>query len=379
MPLIDGHSPADAKTNAMTRERGLMLLLVAATVVAIYFCYRLAEPFLPALAWALALAVIVHPWHRQICLRVRNDNIAAGISLAIVVVLLVGPSLFVMHNLISQATRGADRIGQAAVGGRLQEAIERHPQMAPVISWIQQNIDVQGETQRLFESFASGATSLVTGSVLAIVQLLFTLFALFFFLRDSRQALFSTRALLPLSDTETDRMYERVGDTIYGTIYGTLTVAMLQGALGGLMFWFLGLPAPLLWAVVMGLLAIVPYLGAFVVWGPAAIYLAAQGEVGKAVTLTLWGMIVVGLVDNLVYPLLVGKRIRMHPLLALVAIIGGLSVFGSSGLVLGPVVVAISQGLVHVWQTRTAGQRSAEHGVDEDKLQPPPPRSAVRA
>jgi predicted PurR-regulated permease PerM len=346
---------------------------VAATALAIYLCYRLLVPFMPALSWALALAIIVHPVHRWLSQRIRNADVCAGLSVAIVIVGLIVPAIFVIYNLLGQATQNADKVEQATVGGQLQDAIERNPQFAPVLAWVQENVDFAGEVQGAFSTLAQGASSIVTGSVLAMLQLLFMLFTLFFFLRDYRLALFSVRSLLPLSDDETDRMFERVSDTVYGTIYGTVTVAMLQGALGGLMFWFLGLPAPLLWALVMGLLAIVPYLGAFVVWGPAAIWLAIQGEMGKALILTAWGMIIVGLVDNFVYPLLVGKRLRMHPLLALVAILGGLSLFGSSGLVLGPVVVAVTQGLVEVWQRRSATHHGVEKGIDDS----PPQASAV--
>jgi predicted PurR-regulated permease PerM len=349
----------------LTRERALVLLLLAATAMAIYLCYRLLVPFLPALSWALALAIVVHPVHRWLSHRIGNRDLCAGLTLVIVMIGLVAPAMFVTYNLVGQATQNAVQIEEATLGGQLQAAIERNPRLAPMLAWLQQHVDLAGELRNAFSSLAQGASSLVTGSVLAVLQLLFTLFALFFFLRDYRQALFSIRSLLPLSDDETDRMFARVTDTIYGTIYGTVTVSMLQGALGGTMFWFLGLPAPLLWALVMGLLAIVPYLGTFIIWGPAAVWLFMQGETGKALILTAWGMLVVGLVDNLVYPLLVGKRLRMHPLLALVAIIGGLSLFGSSGLVLGPIVVAVTQGLVRVWQERSAAHRGVEQGIDD--------------
>jgi AI-2E family transporter len=120
------------------------------------------------------------------------------------------------------------------------------------------------------------------------------------------------RSLVPLSEKETNKVFTRVSDTIHATVFGTLAVAAVQGALGGLMFWWLGLPAPILWGAVMGLLAIVPVLGAFVVWLPSTIFLAASGQWGKAVILILWGTVVVGLIDNLLYPILVGKRLRLH-------------------------------------------------------------------
>jgi predicted PurR-regulated permease PerM len=145
-----------------------------------------------------------------------------------------------------------------------------------------------------------------------------------------------------------------VGDTVFATVYGTLVVAAVQGTLGGLMFWWLGLPAPLLWGVVMGLLSIIPVLGAFIIWIPAAVFLAAQGAWGKAVILTLWGTVVIGLIDNLLYPILVGKRLRLHTVPVFIAIVGGLAVFGASGLVLGPVILALCDAALDLWRCRMA-------------------------
>jgi predicted PurR-regulated permease PerM len=144
-----------------------------------------------------------------------------------------------------------------------------------------------------------------------------------------------------------------VGDTVYATIYGTLAVAAVQGTLGGLMFWWLGLPAPMLWGLVMGVLAVVPVLGAFIVWIPAALFLALDGNWGKALILALWGGVVVGGIDNVMYPILVGNRLKLHTIPAFMAIVGGLIVFGPSGLILGPVVLTVTVLLLEIWQSRT--------------------------
>ena len=155
-----------------------------------------------------------------------------------------------------------------------------------------------------------------------------------------------------------DRLFGRVGDTIYATIYGTLAVAAVQGLLGGLMFWWLGLPAPLLWGVVMALLAVVPVLGAFVVWIPAALFLAMEGSWGKALILAVWG-VVVGGIDNLLRPVLVGKRLKLHTILAFISI-GGLIVFGASGLILGPVALTITIVLLETWRNRAAAEAATK-------------------
>ena len=122
------------------------------------------------------------------------------------------------------------------------------------------------------------------------------------------------------------------------------------------MFWWLDLPEPLLWGIVMGLLAVIPVLGAFVIWVPAALFLLLAGSAEKAMLLTLWGAIVVGGIDNLLYPMLVGKRLRMHTVIAFISIVGGLIVFGPAGLILGPVAYTVTRHLLEFWSSRNPEQ-----------------------
>ena len=364
--MSNTHGPAgthdDNEPGLLTRERTLALVLVAATAVVFYLTYRLTLPFLPALTWAVALAVIAHPLHEWIMRRVGKPNIAAGLAVLIVAIGILGPSLLVLQQLFRQAANAAQGLQKFVESEQWRSQLERYPRLADLVQWGEQNGGV-AQIREAMTSMTGNATSVVTGTVWGIVQLLIALFALFYFFRDRRAALRWVRHVVPLSNREVSELLHRVADTIYATIYGTVLVALLQGLLGGLMFWWLGLPAPLLWGVIMALLALIPYLGAFVVWAPAAGYLAAQGEWGKAIALTAWGTIVVGLIDNLVYPILVGGRLRMHTLAAFIAIVGGISVFGMSGIVLGPVIVALAIALVEVWRDRTSYGQAAETAV----------------
>jgi predicted PurR-regulated permease PerM len=183
-----------------------------------------------------------------------------------------------------------------------------------------------------------------------------TFYLLFFFLRDRDAALRSLRSLVPFSEATMDRLFSRSSDTIYATIYGTLAVSSVQGVLGGLMFWWLGLSAPLLWGMVMALLAVVPVLGAFIVWIPAALFLVLEGSWGKALILALWGMFVVGTVDNLLRPILVGNRLKLHTVLAFMSVVGGLILFGPAGLILGPLALTVTTVLLEIWRGRITAE-----------------------
>ncbi len=350
-------------TGWLTRERALAFVLIITTALAFYLCYRLVRPFLPSLAWAFALAVVAHPLHEWVARRIHQANIAAGLSVVIVTIILVAPALFVTERLVREAASGVEVMKAGTAAGRWRAAVERNPRLAPILHWVETQVDVEGEVQRAAEAITSRLPSFLTGSIWMIVELLITLFTLFFFFRDRSAVLRAMRSLVPLSEAETDKVFSRVADTVYATIYGTLVVAFVQGALGGLMFWWLGLPASLLWGVVMGLLAIVPVLGPFVVWVPAAIFLALEGSWGKALILTAWGVGVIAIIDNLLYPVLVGKKLRLHTLPVFFAILGGLALFGPSGIILGPVTLAVTVALIEVWRRRTAGGRAAEAGV----------------
>jgi predicted PurR-regulated permease PerM len=352
----------DQEKGWWTRQHVAVLVLLGATVVALSLCYLLARPFLPALAWALALAVVAHPLHTWLSRRVSHPNVAAGLAVAIVAILIVVPSVFVGQKLVKEASAGIEMITRGVRSGEWKQMLERFPRSRAVVEWFTSRIEAE-EGAKQAAAAATQASGVVMGSIRGAMELLITFFVLFYFFRDRRAVLETLRSLSPLTRSESDQLFARVTDTIYATIYGTVAVSLVQGALGGLMFWWLGLPTPLLWGVIMALLGIIPILGAFVVWLPASIFLAVQGDWTKALILLGWGLFVISFVDNLLYPVLVGKRMRIHTLPVFIAVIGGLFVFGTSGVVLGPVVLAVTVALFDVWSRRTRGGRSADEVV----------------
>jgi predicted PurR-regulated permease PerM len=341
-------------------ERVRALALLAATAVAIVLCYLLVRPFLPALAWALAFAVVAHPLHEWTERRLGRPNLTAGLAVLMVALVLVVPTIFVTHQVFAEVSRSVDAIRPGANGGEWLAALRKNPPIARLLDVLGSVVDLRQEFERLGTAAAAGAKSLVAGSVWGLVQLLVALFVLFYFFRDRPLVLRALRSLVPLSDSETDEIFRRVEDTVYATIFGTVAVALVQGTLGGLIFWAFGLPAPLLWGLVMFVVSVVPVLGAFVVWGPVAAYLALQGEWVKAIILTAWGSVVIGLIDNLLYPILVGHRLRLHTVPVFFAIVGGLVVFGASGIVVGPVILAVTMALWDVWCRRITRGGPAE-------------------
>jgi predicted PurR-regulated permease PerM len=232
-----------------------------------------------------------------------------------------------------------------------------HPALAPAVEWLNERIDIPEMLRTGSGAIAAWGGSVLRGSLEGMVNLLLTFYFLFYLLRDRETALTATADISPLTRDEFDLLATRVAGTIHATVYGTVAVAALQGLLGGLMFWWLGLPAPVLWGVLMGALAVIPFLGAFVIWAPVAVYLALSGSYASAILLAAWGTVVVGLVDNIVFPMLVGWRMMMHTVLSFIAIAGGLFVFGTPGVILGPVVTTTSLVLLGLWRQRNINER----------------------
>jgi predicted PurR-regulated permease PerM len=332
-------------TRPELRTAALLLL----TGITAWVVWLLARPYLSVLVWAVTLAVVTAPLHRAIRRRVHRESLAAGLAVAVVALAVVLPILFVAQQIYSQASRHFDEVKSQIESGELKKKIEKQPRLAPLVRYFEGKGSPAAQGTQSIGHRITRALSL-TGR--GLMEAAITLFALFFLFRDREAALRLTRSLLPLTARESRRVMKRVGDTIWATIYGTVMVGLLQGVLGGLMFWWLGLPAPVVWGFVMALLAIIPVLGAFVVWGPAALALALSGEMGKALILTAWGSVVVGLADNIIYPALVGKRLRLHTLPVFVSLLGGLSLLGACGIVVGPVALTVAMELRRIWRRR---------------------------
>lgn len=349
---------AEHDEGVLTRERVSALALGAATVVAVYISYLLLRPFLPSLAWALTFAVVAAPLYDFLARHVKSRSLAAVLSVVIVAVVVIGPAIFVGDRLVREALAGIEMMRQEFEGGDLRTSLERSPVFRPVINWMEGQ--GRNELDQIMSFIASRFSTYLAGSIWMVAEILITLFLLFYFFRDRNEILCTLRSYAPLTEYETNRVLVRVRDTIFATIYGAFTVAMVQGFLAGLMFWWLGLPAPLLWGVVMALLSVVPMLGSFVVWLPTAVYLALEGRWVDSLILAGWGAVAVGLVDNLLYPVLVGGRLRMHTVPVFIAIVGGVFLFGASGLILGPVSLALTIALLDLWKRRTSEGGAAD-------------------
>jgi predicted PurR-regulated permease PerM len=419
MPEDRHESDGRNSSDWFSRERSLAFALFLSICVLLYLSFLVVVPFVRPLAWALALALVAHPLHRRVQKWIPLPNVAAACSVLVVTFAIVIPVVFVSHSVIQEATRLSRRFQSELTPEYWQSIIDQNPRLRLLQDWLQgrsSNSDTRGanderinavsdkikilprpfhetddphlretsiERSRTSNTAVSeppsssstvpleqaatvvtqGIASIVSGTIWLCFQLFITLLALFFFFRDELQSLQLLRSLMPLTDSETTEVFSHVQGTIHATVYGSLVVAFVQGAMGGLMFWWLKLPSPLLWGVIMGLLAVVPVLGTFVIWAPTALFLALRGDITSALILAAWGGIAIGLIDNILYPFLVGKRLQYHTFLVFIAIVGGIGMFGASGVILGPVLLSITDVGLQIWRKRTANGGTLETGV----------------
>jgi predicted PurR-regulated permease PerM len=339
--------------NLLTRERILVFVLVAASALVGWLCWLMVEPFVPAVTWAVVLAVIAHPLHERILARMPGwPNFAAFLALVAVTVVIALPSAWLVREVVRDAIASADSVRGLFDGERWKQTIHQFPQLAPLHAWFDQQIDSGAQAARASEGVTGNVQSAIRAVVELAVTVMVTFFLLFFFLRDKWRILAATERLVPLADVETAQVVHKVRDMIGAVVYGTLVVAIVQGFLGGLMFWWLSLPGPLLWGAMMALVAVLPFLGAAIVWLPAVAFLLLDGHWEKALILFLWGSIVIGLIDNFLYPLLMKDRLQMHTVPVFIAAMGGLFVFGTTGIVLGPLILAVAIALLDIWRRR---------------------------
>jgi len=313
----------------------------------------MVRPFLAVITWAAALAILAHPLHAWIECRTRRSA-AAVISVCLVAVVIVAPAVFLSQRLVAELSETLHALGTNLNSASLDARLQQHPAIVNFLEWIEPRLDIERQIQAAAGAVAGRMSALVSGSVWLLTQLVLVFLTLFYFFRDRTALLQFFRRFIPLSVTETDEMLSRIAQTVNASLSKNLLVKLIQGFLGGLMFWILGLPAPVLFGAAMALFAILPVMGTALVWAPASIYLALSGSWIKALVLAVWGGLVVGLIDNFLYPILLAGDLRLHPLAVFFAVFGGLLAFGIAGVVLGPVILAITMALLELWQLSAA-------------------------
>ncbi len=353
-------------------ERGAFLVLLGILTVAFI---GLLLPFFGAILWAVALAMLFHPLYRRLGgWKQKRRNVAAVLTVLIVLVSVVLPLTIVGIVLVQDLLELTTRIRSGAID--FAAIFQRMTASAPrwIVDLLQRTGlgDPAAVQERLQSMAANGSQELATGALSVgqntlsfLLSCGVMLYLLFFLLRDGRKLSAGIRRAMPLARPQAHQLLNRLTIVTRATVKGNVIVAAVQGALGGVALAVLGVQGALLWGVLMAIFSLLPAIGAAIIWGPAAVYLFATGAVWKSIALVLFGTLIVGSVDNVLRPVLVGRDTKMPDYMVLLSTIGGIAIIGINGFVVGPVIAAL---FITGWElfaaSRAVPARGAE-GTDE--------------
>lgn len=349
-------------TSSKLQNRTFLSLLVAVTLAFLAILW----PFQGAVFWAIVLAILFMPLHRRLLARMPGrPNLAALSTLGLCLLVAILPMALLSVSLLKEAAQIYEhmRSGQLSFGSYFQQIVSALPDWATKLL-TQLHLTSVAELQEKLSAAAVQASQFLATKALNIGQntLEFVisfgimLYLLFFLLRDGAALGRRIRRAVPLDERHKRDLASKFTTVIRATVKGNIVVAASQGALGGLIFWILGIQGPVLWGVLMAFLSLLPAVGAGLIWIPVALYFLATGAIWQGVVLTAYGICVIGLVDNILRPLLVGKDTKLPDYLVLISTLGGMALFGLTGFVIGPAIAAL---FVAAWDLFTS-ERSPE-------------------
>jgi predicted PurR-regulated permease PerM len=353
--------------NQFTLQQKFFLLLLS--LVTLGFLWILF-PYSGAVFWGVVLAILFEPMYRWLLVETKHKpTLAALITLLSIVVMVIIPVGLIAASLAKQAMGVYSMIGSGHIdfGMYFRQIMNALPQW--VISLLERfDITSLATLQTKLQAAASEISQTAAKQVINIgrntfdflVGMTVMLYLLFFLLRDGKLLAARVRQAVPLSRKYKQRLFNNFTTVIRATVKGNVLVAIVQGALGGLAFWALDVQAPMLWAVVMAFLSLLPAVGAAIVWGPVAVYFLVTGAIWQGVALIAFCVLVIGLVDNVLRPVLVGKDTRMPDYIVLISTLGGMELFGLSGFVIGPVIAAL---FIAAWDLFVSAEEFHEESV----------------
>ncbi|MDY0351433.1 MAG: AI-2E family transporter [Desulfobulbaceae bacterium] len=336
--------------HARLEQRSFLFILA---LVSLLFLYLL-KPFFGSIFWACVIALLFYPLHSRLSRLWGSPSLAALTTLAACLLIGIVPTLFVVGSFVREGAALYQRLQSGALdpGDFIDPIKQSFPVVQDFLDRFNVDIDkvkaeLSGAAITVSRYIAQNAAQFGQSTMQFLISLALMLYVAFFMLRDGPGLVRLLVRALPLGDEREQLLFDKLAEVTRATVKGNLVVAMVQGALGGIIFWLLGIQGAVLWGVIMTLLSLIPVVGAGLIWGPVAVYLFAVGQVVQGVILVVFGAGVIGLADNILRPLLVGRDTKLPDYLVLLSTLGGFVLFGMNGFVLGPLTAVV---FVAVWE-----------------------------
>ena len=353
-----------------TQKRLGSALFYGILVVLAYLVFLVFEPFLAPLAWAVVLVVVSYPVYARLA-RKWNPTLAATASTVGVILILIVPALLVTGAFVHQGVEAVQEVQQQIQSGHFSWVNDlwlrvqaRFPDANP------------GNLTTVIHRYADAGAAYLGSRLGAVLRntavflfhLAVMILAMFYLFRDGDSIVARLREVLPFEKSHRDKMIDETRELIFASVTSSLVAAVAHGILGGLAFGLTGIRAPIFWGVMMGFFSLIPLVGSALIWVPAAISLMVDGHIGMGIALMIFCSVIVGLVDNIIRPWMISGRAEMGGLVVFISVLGGISVFGMLGVVLGPIVVAAGASMLDLYapgaSARNTKGKAGGHKLD---------------
>ncbi len=349
------------------------ILTLGLAFVVSYLLYIILVPFWIPFFWAIVLTILFYPFYSWLKRRLRiSDSIASILTCTIIVIFLAVPVTFIAMALVDEIVD----IYKWAETYIRESKFDIQSSPYSILSYLDNmlgkyieisTLDIKNivlksakEASTYMIQNLRGMISNFTGFILNVIL---SIFAMYYLFKDGNKLVNNVKTLLPLSETDKNKIFQKNHEVIYATLYGGVLVAAVQGALGGISFWILGLSSPVFWGTIMAILSFIPMVGPAIVWIPAAIYLFIKANYLEAIILVVLGVFIIGLVDNILRPIVVSGKTKIHPLLLLFSILGALKVLGFIGIIAGPIILSLALVVIEIYKASYLKKRAKAEDV----------------
>lgn len=342
------------KVKFATMRSVMFFGLIGILSIAMLYLFR---PFFYPIFWAAVIAIMFYPLYKWLNKHIKAPSVNATLMIPIVLAVLFIPlfllSLLVINEsvkLVTSISESGVLTSHADVSNSVTAFVEKTA-LAPYMERISERLPeyISTASQYLGSAVVSAVGAVTQNSLRFFMMFFIMLYTLFYFFRDGDKLLKRLMHISPLGDKYEAMLFEKFTSTTRATLKGTFIVGGIQGLLGGILFWVTGIQGVLVWGVLMTALSIIPAVGSFIIWAPAGIFLLLSGAVWQGLTILIFGVVVIGNIDNFLRPALVGKDIEMHPLVVLFSTLGGIFIFGISGFIIGPIIAALYMAMVSIY------------------------------
>ena len=346
----------------------VFLLIMLGLVL--YFVGRILQPFFPALTWAAILATVFYPVYQRVERYLHQRELASAICCVLLTVAIILPVVAILFLMAGESVKAYSTLDDVVANGVPAKIAAIHNSAA--YKTLARHLQEMGMPEPNIGATAMRAVragsrflvehsaSVVSGFMNFMLQLFVMLFGLYYLFLRGPQILLEMRSLIPFRREYEEQIIQKFKGVVHATFTGSLAVALIQGALGGLGFWIFGIGAPLVWGAAMALTSLVPVVGTALIWGPVVIFYLLTGSILKGLLMLAVFGIAVGSVDNILKPILIQRGMEIHTLWVFVSVIGGLSVFGFLGIVLGPFLFTILVVLLEIYKVEFGSAATEE-------------------